>query len=260
VSSSSKTSVSSFLTQNLQNALWQAVELSEVSGIPARAYMLKFPGGGGGWTIGFNQQDFKTAGKNAPDRPAVKTLEDALNAAGVDAGVAEAIAVAIANAGNSNTSQTDNLLSGITMTVNGKSGPATIERINKLLATNIPAQTKINNDAGITNYLGTATLPGTAIQIISDTITAVSTKNPGVNTALSDPTWGAAISIILADIQNKYPPIALTKFQNLLTTNSQTFNSPGFSATLNTSTPLSKAGVSRNEYSDFDKKGYGKYR
>jgi hypothetical protein len=176
---------------NYLTTAYNAVSNNEVSGNSAIADRITLPNsntnqnGNGGWTIGYNQEDFNTNSSQAQ-----LTLENALVASQMfTLGSATEIAQALTTAGTSSTVN----LAGIN---NVHGNPATIASINAALQTSGAAQSisnsSLNDFTALFNNLNSTVLQNTSL-------------SPAVQNALADPTEGPLLTTVLADYDNQYP-------------------------------------------------------
>lgn len=194
----------------LIGSAFSPISMNEVGGNPATADKITAPqpnlssNGNGGWTIGFNQEDFHTNSTQSQ-----QTLISALVASG-DFGTQSAtnIAVALTNAGTSGNVGLNGILD-----VNGVQ--ATLSSINSALATSASAASIYQSS--LNDFTGT-------IDTVISGISGNPNLNVAVQSALADPTQGPLLQIVLADYANQYGISSNGPMMQLLTSGSTTQN------------------------------------
>ncbi len=193
----------------------------EVSGSAAIADRLTPPNpNGGGWTVGWEQEDFSTNPSTAQT-----TLVSALGASGyLDSTNAQLAAAAFTAAGTSSNVN----FSGI---VDAQGDPVDLGTINDALATTAGAASVYNSSYN--NYTG-------KFDALMTNITQDDNVLTSVHSALSDQTYGPMLKLVIADYNNQIGmnPNSATGMMGLLTTGSATSNG-GTVTTLDESSPQS---------------------
>jgi Ca2+-binding RTX toxin-like protein len=224
---------------SIASSAFSAVSENEVSGNPSIADRISAPvaGGTSGWTIGYNQEDFYSNPAQAQ-----QMLTNALVASGqFDYQNAASIATALTLAQTSSNLN----LSGIT-DING--GSASIDNINAALSSTAGANSIYQSS--LTDFTS-------SFNSMMSRISGNPSVEPAVQEALSDPSEGPLLNIVLADYNNQYAIGTGGPMMTLLTTGGASQNQNAVNLDTTSATSVTQSVMQMSLDSQWTSEGNG---